>query len=89
MSPNGFQLSVVSEQMGQETLRLCHFVGGDLPESLSEAEDGAGAGESERRREPGSEEAKRYRVETASCCHQPTLMSPLSCRQLEPLRRES
>ena len=47
MSPNGFQLSVVSEQMGQETLRLCHFVGGDLPESLSEAEDGAGAGESE------------------------------------------
>lgn len=43
MSPNGFQLSVVSEQMGQETLSLCHFVGGDLPESLSEAEDGAGA----------------------------------------------
>ena len=88
MSPNGFQLSVVSEQMGQETLRLCHFVGGDLPESLSEAEDGAGARESERRREPGSEEAKRDHAESASCRHQPTLLSPLSGRQLEPLRRE-
>lgn len=37
MSPNGFQLSVVSEQMGRETLHLCCFVGGDLSASLSEA----------------------------------------------------
>ena len=39
MSPNGFQLSAVSEQMGRETLHLCCFAGGDLSASLSEAKN--------------------------------------------------